>query len=103
MAYKKGFGGRKKGSQNRVPVELKAMIRGALDKAGGMDYLLTQANKNPVAFMSLLGRIIPQELKHDGAIGTYDAVLTEKQKQAGIDAIMRYQLKHKEIQNVIGT
>lgn len=35
------------------------MILGALSDAGGQKYLATQAQKNPVAFMSLLGRILP--------------------------------------------
>jgi putative NADH-flavin reductase len=34
----------------------KAMILGALDKAGGEEYLMRQANENPSAFMTLLGK-----------------------------------------------
>jgi hypothetical protein len=42
---------------------LKDMILGALDDAGGQAYLARQAAENPVAFMSLLGRVLPAEFK----------------------------------------
>ena len=38
------------------------MILAALDAAGGSEYLLLQAKKNPVAFMSLLGKLLPTQL-----------------------------------------
>ena len=56
------FGGRKKGTPNKVTGELRQMIRTALDEAGGVKYLVTVAQENPTAFCSLLGRILPQEL-----------------------------------------
>lgn len=55
--------GRPKGSQNKATVEIKDMIRGALDESGGTQYLVKQADKNPVAFMGLIGKIIPSEVK----------------------------------------
>lgn len=55
--------GRPKGLQNKVTRTLKELILGALDDAGGRDYLAKQAKANPAAFMSLLGRLVPQELK----------------------------------------
>jgi len=54
--------GRKKGVQNKNTQELKAMIRCALDKVGGEEYFVTQALANPVAFMTLIGRILPKEI-----------------------------------------
>ena len=36
-------GGRQKGTPNKLTADVKAMILGALDKAGGEKYLLTQA------------------------------------------------------------
>lgn len=56
-------GGRPKGVLNKLTVELKDMIRGALDDAGGRSYLHKQAQENPVAFMGLIAKIIPNELK----------------------------------------
>ena len=54
--------GRKPGSQNKVPKALKEMILGALDRAGGEDYLLQQAHDNPTTFLALIGKILPSEL-----------------------------------------
>ena len=55
-------GGSRKGIPNKVTADLKAMIRGALDKAGGIDYLARQAEENPSAFMALVGKTLPKEL-----------------------------------------
>jgi hypothetical protein len=56
-------GGRKKGTPNKLTKALKDVILGALDDAGGQAYLAKQAKTNPSAFLSLLGRVVPQELK----------------------------------------
>lgn len=55
--------GRPKGVPNKLTKAVKEMILGALDRAGGEDYLLVQANENPQAFMTLLGKILPAEIK----------------------------------------
>ena len=54
--------GRTKGSQNKVTKALKDMILGALDRAGGEDYLLEQSRLNPGPFMTLIGKVLPQEI-----------------------------------------
>ena len=54
--------GRKKGSQNKNTQEIKSMIMNALDNVGGVDYFVTQAKENPVAFMGLIGKILPKEI-----------------------------------------
>lgn len=46
---------------------LKEMILGALDKAGGEDYLLNQAEQNPNAFLALIGKVLPTTLAGDPA------------------------------------
>lgn len=61
-------GGRKKGTPNKVNAELKDMILGALNKAdreGGEAYLVKQAHENPVAFMGLVGKVLPMTIKGD--------------------------------------
>lgn len=63
MAYRKKTGGRKIGTRNHMPKELKELIRSALDEAGGQAYLVNQAKTNPSAFMTILGKIIPQDVK----------------------------------------
>jgi len=56
-------GGRPKGAPNKNTKALKDMILGALDKAGGEKYLQRQADDNPNAFLSLIGKVLPTELK----------------------------------------
>lgn len=76
---KKGKGGNpspvsRKGVPNKATKELKDMILGALDDAGGQSYLAQQAFENPSAFMSLIGRVLPKEIKadveHSGVVAT---------------------------------
>ena len=55
-------GGSRKGIPNKITAELKDMIRQALDQAGGVDYLTKQANENPSAFLSLVGKTLPKEV-----------------------------------------
>lgn len=59
----KKTGGRKKGVPNKITSDLRALVLGALDKAGGERYLVEQATENPQSFMALLGRCIPKEVK----------------------------------------
>lgn len=55
-------GGRKKGVPNKLTGAVKDMILQALDTAGGVKYLVEQADKNPVAFMGLVGKVLPLQL-----------------------------------------
>lgn len=57
--------GRPKGSPNKVPRHLKEMILEALDKAGGVEYLASQAGESPGAFLSLIGKILPMQIAGD--------------------------------------
>ena len=58
-AKPEGSGGSRKGIPNKVNSDVKAMILAALDKAGGADYLLSQSESNPTAFMTLVGKVLP--------------------------------------------
>ena len=61
------FGGRAKGVPNKFTRQLKELILEALHDAGGVAYLTRQAEANPVAFMALLGRVLPLQVAgHDG-------------------------------------
>lgn len=62
-------GGRPKGSSNAKSMMLKQMILNALDKAGGEDYLKRQAEKNPNAFLALIGKTLPLDMRHSGGDG----------------------------------
>ena len=61
--FGKGNPGKPKGAVNKTTKALKDMILGALDKAGGEDYLLEQAHNNPGAFLTLIGKVLPQDIK----------------------------------------
>ena len=55
-------GGSRKGIPNAVTKELKDMIWGALDDAGGQAYLADQAIQSPAAFMSLVAKVLPRDM-----------------------------------------
>ena len=71
MAFKKGQSGnphgRKAGTPNKVTGTLKDMILQALSNAGGAAYLTAQAKDNPNAFLALVGRVLPLQVKDGGA------------------------------------
>jgi hypothetical protein len=66
--------GRVKGVPNKTTTELKEMILAALDKAGGVDYLLARASdeKTASAFLTLIGKVLPLQVnadtKHSGSL-----------------------------------
>lgn len=71
--------GRPKGSTNKATRALKEMILSALDDAGGQAYLATQATENPSAFLTLIGKVLPSEIKaeHSGPEGGPIAITVE--------------------------
>lgn len=62
MAAGQKTGGRVKGTPNKVTATLKDMILQALDKQGGAEYLYRQADQNPAAFMTLVGKVLPMQV-----------------------------------------
>ena len=64
VAGKRGPG-RPKGSPNKITADVKQAILNAFEKVGGKDYLARQANENPVAFMTLLGKVLPTQITGD--------------------------------------
>ncbi len=74
--------GRPKGSLNKVSSSIKQMILEALETAGGLNYLAEQAQTNPSAFLALLGRLVPAEVRAELAgsltVGTsFDEVMAK--------------------------
>jgi len=61
-------GGRQKGTPNKVSALLKDQILEAGAKAhpeGMVGYLTQQANDNPAAYLSLLGKVLPTQVSGD--------------------------------------
>jgi hypothetical protein len=57
--------GRAKGTPNKTTKALKDMILAALDKKGGVQYLVEQAGENPTAFLTLVGKVLPMTIAGD--------------------------------------
>lgn len=77
-------GGRAKGTTNKLTADVKAMVLQALDKAGGVAYLLKQAQTNPNAFMTLVGKVLPLTLSGD------------PENPVGVTVIERVIVRHKD-------
>lgn len=54
--------GRPKGVPNKYQGDIKAMVLGALEAAGGIEYLRDRAFDQPVAFMGLIGKVLPLQV-----------------------------------------
>lgn len=67
-------GGRQPGSLNKENRDIRTMILGALASVGGTDYLARQAELNPVAFMGLIGKVLPLQLNGGDGVGTLTAL-----------------------------
>ena len=55
--------GRPRGAANRLNREVREMLHQALEEEGGVEYLRWAARKQPVAFLSLIGRLLPAEVR----------------------------------------
>ena len=72
--------GRPKGSINKATAQLKDMILEALDKSGGVDYLIERANdqKTQAAFLALIGKVLPMTIQGPGEDGAHVFVSIER-------------------------
>jgi hypothetical protein len=57
--------GRPKGAKNKNTAAVKDMILTALSNVGGIQYLERQAEENPTAFMTLVGKVMPTQVTGD--------------------------------------
>lgn len=66
-------GGSRKGKPNKATAQLKDMILGALDQAGGVEYLTKRANdpKTASAFLTLIGKVLPMQVVGSGENGEH--------------------------------
>lgn len=63
------------------------MIEAALEDAGGRAYLAQQAKENPAAFMALVGKILPKEIKAEVAATHVIQRLTPEQLAGIVEAV----------------
>lgn len=75
--------GRKKGVPNKTTKALKDMILGALDQKGGTEYLVKQADENPVAFLSLVGKVLPMTVSNSDGESFHVTILTGVPRENG--------------------
>lgn len=57
--------GRPAGSLDKGNALIREMIVEALDQAGGVEYLVRQANAKPAAFLALIGKVMPVQIAGD--------------------------------------
>jgi len=60
--------GRAKGTKNKVTRDMREMVREAFEKAGGVDYLVTQADANPKAFITILAKLLPNTVEGEVSV-----------------------------------
>jgi hypothetical protein len=82
----KGGPGRPKGLRNKVTVNLKTAVEEAFNQLGGAKWLVRLARREPAAFASLLGKLLPKavELGFDGSldVNLYQERLENARKKA---------------------
>ncbi len=69
--------GRPKGSVDKGNAMIREMIVEALDRVGGVDYLIRQAEEQPKAFLSLIGKVMPVQLEGAGGGAIQQVVKVE--------------------------
>lgn len=57
--------GRPKGVPNKINSDVKGMVLGALNSKGGQEWLERQMDLNPVAFLTILGKVLPTTISGD--------------------------------------
>ena len=79
-------GGRQAGTPNKLTRDVRDMILGALADVGGQAYLAQQARDNPNAFLTLVGKAMPQQVER-GKPGEF-AAFSDQQLEDRIVASM---------------
>ena len=55
-------GGRQRGTPNKISGTVREMVLEALAEKGGTKWLKQQMDKNPAAYMALLGKVLPMQV-----------------------------------------
>jgi hypothetical protein len=87
---------------NKITRDLKEMILGALDGAGGVDYLIEQSQKNPAAFLTLVGKVLPLQMTgaNDGPVMIVTGVTRAGEDSAGSAAPLYWETGGRVVQRV---
>jgi hypothetical protein len=67
--------GRPKGAVNKLTKTIREAVEVSFEKIGGADYLAKMAIEQPVAYMSLLGKVLPQQIEATGTFKTITEVM----------------------------
>ncbi|MFM7009518.1 MAG: hypothetical protein ACKO0Z_09350 [Betaproteobacteria bacterium] len=81
-------GGSRKGIPNKVTSDVRAMILGALEDAGGRAYLAEKAIDNPGPFLALVGKCLPKEIKAEIAATHVIQKMPLDQLQGVLEAVI---------------
>jgi len=73
-------GGSRKGKPNRGSQDLRDMILIALDKAGGVKYLQARAKDTPASFLTLIGKVLPQNINANVSFDLAGAVAEAEER-----------------------
>lgn len=60
--------GRPKGAVNKLTKTIREAVELSFAQVGGAKYLAQMAVEQPVAYMTLLGKVLPQQMEHSGSI-----------------------------------
>lgn len=61
--------GRPKGAVNKLTKTIREAVEISFNQIGGADWLAKMADEQPVAYMTLLGKVLPQQIEHAGKDG----------------------------------
>jgi hypothetical protein len=82
--------GRPRGSRNKITSTIKEALEASFDAIGGAEWLAQQAHQNSSAYLHLLGRLLPSELRAEiqgaGVPGLADAVEAARARVAAARA-----------------
>ncbi len=59
-------GGRKKGVPNKISRDIREAVLQSFETVGGSKYLAEQARLNPVAYLTLVGKVLPLQISGEG-------------------------------------
>jgi len=85
--FKKGNPGKPKGAKDKSTRGIRGMILQALSNVGGVKYLEQQAKDQPVAFLSLVGKVLPLDVtSSDGSMRPVVALYMPDNRRDGDSA-----------------